>query len=155
MSADGTFQQQASSGRATQCARQDPVANGSFAAAGRVEGIEHADITASKVGEIAGDQLVVSKPVRLMLSMANAIELNIMVAAAPNHCAISSAGGYSANKPLLLCSAMRPSGPDRPAMRTPSPDRRSSSSLTSGRSLQRSGPHASVGRRLRVLTHEG
>src|SRR5215471_5602970 len=56
MSADGTFQQQASSGRATQCARQDPVANGSFAAAGRVEGIEHADITASKVGEIAGDQ---------------------------------------------------------------------------------------------------
>ena len=41
---------------------------------------------------IAGSQLVVSKPVRLTVSRANAIELNIIVAATQNHCTISSAG---------------------------------------------------------------
>src|SRR6516164_1083133 len=56
MSADGTFQHQASPGRVTQWSPAGPVANGSFAAAGRVEGIEDADIAAGEVGDVAGDQ---------------------------------------------------------------------------------------------------
>src|SRR5215831_20861183 len=56
MNADGTVQYQASPGRATRCSRQGTAANGSFAAAGRGEGIEHADIAAGEVGDVAGDQ---------------------------------------------------------------------------------------------------
>ena len=56
MSADGTVQHQASSGGPAQCSPAGPVANGSFAVTGRIEGIEHAEIAASKFGEVAGDQ---------------------------------------------------------------------------------------------------
>ena len=64
-----------------------------------------------KVQLFMGSQLVWSNPVWLMASMACAIELSIMVIAAQNHCAISVAAGFSMYRALLLCSAMRQSGP--------------------------------------------
>src|SRR5215470_953823 len=56
MSQVGPVQHQASSGGPAQCSPAGPVTNGSFAGAGRVEGIEHADTAAGKVGDFASDQ---------------------------------------------------------------------------------------------------
>src|SRR5215471_2648765 len=66
-----------------------------------------------------------------MLSIAYAIELNIMLIAAQNHCVILVIAGISTYRPKLFCSAIPPSGPNRPAKKTPSTESRSSSSLTS------------------------
>src|SRR5215472_13662883 len=64
-----------------------------------------------------------------MVSTAYAMAPNIVVIAVQNHCAIPVAAGISTYRPLVLCSAIRPSGPNRPAMRTPGRATSSSSSL--------------------------
>jgi hypothetical protein len=64
-----------------------------------------------------------------MLSAANARELNIIVMAAQNERAISSAAGLSRNRPLHLWSVTVQPEPNRPAMRTPSRDISWSNSL--------------------------
>jgi hypothetical protein len=79
-----------------------------------------------------GSQLVWLKPLSFRASTAYAIKANIMVIGAQNHCIIRVSAGISTYRPKVLCSATRPSGPNRPAINTPGLGTHSSSALAPG-----------------------
>jgi hypothetical protein len=90
-------------------------------------------VVAARTGPVPHGQpagLVEAALVRV--STAYAAEPNIVVTAAQNHCAIPVSAGFSTYRPVVLCSATRPSAPNRPAIRTPGLATSSSNSLISG-----------------------